>query len=907
MNLPLFKKQKDASYRPGKKGILYSPALPYLVSFFVPILVMLIIFAGKQIFPFGNRSFLRTDLYHQYAPFFQEYKDKLAHGESLYFTWDIGLGTNFMSLYAYYLSSPINFLLFFCPRGLVIEFITYGIVFRMALSSLTMTYYLNTHNHTARPAAALFGIFYGLSGYMAAYSWNIMWLDCLFLFPLIILGLERLIRQNRCLLYCFSLALCIYSNYYISIMVCMSVVLIFAVDLILLEPEDGNYVKRVFSFALYSLLAGGLASVMLFPEIAALSSTASGSVNFPSSVTSYFSMFDMLSRHLMNVEVEIGLDHWPNIYCGVAVLLFIPLYIMSRKVPFKEKAANLLLLVFFLLSFSLNILNFIWHGFHYPNSLPCRQSFVYIFLVLSMSFKGFLDVRRRTPKEIAVALVTAVGFVILAEKLGAEYTGTKGSSTNDDYYVWYTFYLSIGFLIIYGALTNAWIFAKKRFRPLIFFTVLVFTVIESTVNMSSTSVTTVNRSDYVKDDLTVRAITKDIDAVEGNSFYRMERTAYRTKNDGAWFDFRSVSIFSSMAYADLTAFYKKIGMESSTNAYGSMGQSWASLMLLGAKYSISMKELPENSLRRLFEQKDGVWVYENTYALPVGFLVEPQLSETWNNTDVNPAYNWNSLSQALTGKQLFIEQTDIADNTSTNVTVTVTDPGYLYIYVNKSGGPDKVKVTHEGTGKSKDFSNLGRSYFLPLDALNDVDTVEAGDVVRVANNAEDKTKNLTLTAWVLDESVLAEMYERLNETPLQVTRWDTTSIEGTVDVKKAGTMLFTIPCDKGWTAYVDGVAVEKEAYKDAFLSFPLSAGSHQVRIVYRPNGFIIGLLVSVVSLLLLFMIRLLEKQIALAKAKKEEEEARLAKEEMISEDDEALLEEEALFPEFREESDNDSP
>ena len=152
-------KQSKGREKKVYDSFLSRPCVPCLVSFFGTILVMLIVFFGNKLFPFGSRSFLRTDLYHQYAPFFQEYKDKLAHGESLYLTWDIGLGTNFISLYAYYLSSPINWLLFICPRSLVIEFITYGIVLRMALSSLTMTWYLNRHNHIHRAAASLFGIF----------------------------------------------------------------------------------------------------------------------------------------------------------------------------------------------------------------------------------------------------------------------------------------------------------------------------------------------------------------------------------------------------------------------------------------------------------------------------------------------------------------------------------------------------------------------------------------------------------------------------------------------------------------------------------------------------------------------------------------------------------------------------
>jgi uncharacterized membrane protein YfhO len=47
---------------------------------------------------------------------------------------------------------------------------------------------------------------------------------------------------------------------------------------------------------------------------------------------------------------------------------------------------HLALLLIMILSFNINVLNFIWHGFHFPNQLPYRNSFVYIFLILSMAY-----------------------------------------------------------------------------------------------------------------------------------------------------------------------------------------------------------------------------------------------------------------------------------------------------------------------------------------------------------------------------------------------------------------------------------------------------------------------------------------------------------------------------------------
>ena len=119
---------------PGsRKWTLVRPWDGLVVAFLAPMIIMLIIFAQRGIFPFGEESFLRTDMYHQYAPFFSEFRNKLAQGESLLYSWNVGMGVNFSALYAYYLASPLNWLLVLCPEKLVIEFMTYMIVLKTGL------------------------------------------------------------------------------------------------------------------------------------------------------------------------------------------------------------------------------------------------------------------------------------------------------------------------------------------------------------------------------------------------------------------------------------------------------------------------------------------------------------------------------------------------------------------------------------------------------------------------------------------------------------------------------------------------------------------------------------------------------------------------------------------------------
>ena len=116
-----------------------------LAAFLVPLLVILIICIDHEVYPFGEQCILDIDMYHQYCPFFTELMEKIKNGGSAYYSWDIGLGADFVSLYAYYLASPLNWLLAICPADHVIEFMTILIVLKIALSGLTFTHYLLAH------------------------------------------------------------------------------------------------------------------------------------------------------------------------------------------------------------------------------------------------------------------------------------------------------------------------------------------------------------------------------------------------------------------------------------------------------------------------------------------------------------------------------------------------------------------------------------------------------------------------------------------------------------------------------------------------------------------------------------------------------------------------------------------
>lgn len=200
------------------------------------------------------------------------------------------------------------------------------------------------------------------------------------LHPAVMYGMEALVEKEKTLPYLLALALCILTNYYISIIICIFLVLWFILLNFLRVPESfPALLKRTGRFVLASLLAGGLAAVLLVPEYMALMKTASAESTFPKNWFQYFSVAEVLERMLPSVKTEQALEHWSNIYAGCLSLLLIPLYLLNQKIKAREKTVVVIALSLLLASFTLNVPNYIWHGLHYPNSLPCRQS-------LSLSF-----------------------------------------------------------------------------------------------------------------------------------------------------------------------------------------------------------------------------------------------------------------------------------------------------------------------------------------------------------------------------------------------------------------------------------------------------------------------------------------------------------------------------------------
>lgn len=221
-------------------------------------------------YPFGGKSILITDLNQQYVEFHAALYDMVNPGSSLLFTWDTGLGMNFLGLLAYYLASPFTLLLFCFPRAMLTEAILFIISMKLAASALTFSLWLaQAPRHWRRGQPAVRRPVRGWAGYGVTYCFNLMWLDGMVLLPLVALAARRVFDKGRIGAFTAALTVLFLANFYIAYVVGIFTFLLY-LGWLLACREDRRPVRRLGAFFAGTALAAGLATFLLLPTLSAL-------------------------------------------------------------------------------------------------------------------------------------------------------------------------------------------------------------------------------------------------------------------------------------------------------------------------------------------------------------------------------------------------------------------------------------------------------------------------------------------------------------------------------------------------------------------------------------------------------------------------------------------------------------
>lgn len=875
------------NFKAGKKSLknnilLYNrkgeTRIYLILSFLLPFIIIWFFFAQNEVHPFGDKQILVTDLWHQYYPFFRIEHEKLKNLSSFFYSWDTGLGTNFISLMSYYAASPLNFLAVFFPIEYSRDVLTLFLTIKIGCAGLFFAIFLKHTFNKNDISITAFALCFALCNYIMGYYWNIIWMDTVALLPLVVLGTVKLYKEGKFKLYVISLALSLMTSFYIGLFTCIFTVMVFGALVIIDWGGFKNAFKRLGQIAGATVIGIGMGAVILLPAFLGLMLTNSVDNQFPDIVTFYEPWLKMISA-VIGFQEPTAKEGLPNFYCGMFAVILLGVFIRSRKVKIREKIITVIYLAFIIVSCNMNVLNYMWHGFHFTNMLPYRFSFLLSFILLAAGYRAFIIIKEEANIFDIIAM-SAMTFIIAL----VSYRDQTEKALISSVIVCFIF---VAAMIVYERkLIN-----EKALNIAVFAVCFVEMGMNASLGVKTVSVTTY--SIYPRDN---DAITSLIDSVEENDsgFYRLETTTNYTINDPALYGYKGVSQFSSTANVNVTNLMQGLGLFASAagNRYYYNQNTAVINMFLNLKYIISTESY-SGDLTYLdpMAEKDGVSLYQNNHWLPLGFTVENSILD-YDGGSFMQFENQNELFKLATGiDEDVLVKVDVKDVGHKGLNVVKTGYGnynfqynaasdgsndcYLkYNYTVQTDGP--VYATFDFTDinsvkiKSGDTvlhtQNTGK--YINIFAAGDF---KAGDVVTFQANVDDqKSGNGTIYVYQINEDVFERGYEKLKSGGLNITEYDDTHINGTITAAEDCIMYTSIPYDGGWKAYVDGKETEVKALKDALVCLPISAGEHTIELKYCPPGFAAGLAITIASIGILVVLWIFEPRLKKVFSKKSE-------------------------------------
>ena len=854
------------------------------LSFGFTFLAFLILMIVKGFAPFGDSSMLYSDAYHQYYPFFVAFRRALRSGESLLYSWDVGLGMDYLGLIAYYLASPLNLLSVLLPEGWTLAYFSFLVPLKLSLASMFFALFLKKIYGKEDLGLSLFGCFYGLCAWSLAYLWNIMWLDTFALLPLVMLGMVSLLTERKFLLYTLSLFLSILSNYYIGLFTCIFVLLSFFCYEICRWNGFKKFFIDLLLMGLFSALAICMTAALELPALAALQTTQSSVNSFPQGFRlniadedTWKGLLDAMRQVAgnMNGGLEPSFkEGLPNLYCGLFANAFGILFFFHRNIRIRDKICCLLLLAFFNVSFIIRQLDYIWHGFHFTNMIPYRFSFLYSFVLLYMAYRAYLLKEDFKVWQIIAAGVLAIGLAACSDsRLDTMYLAYNGA-----------FLLLYLFVLLYPHLfkrpfvledeeevadnpqTNMLHTSQCKSILLI---VIALELVLNLINFGAAFPGTTTAFYPRGKEYSASMIRYMHEREWGELFFRAETTHSQTLNDGALNNYHGISTFTSSANVRVTEFMKRLGYgaKNTYNRYCYEESSPVADLFLGIKYMIERSnQVEENPYFQDLHSYGDVHLLKNTAYLPLGFLAEPELANLSFAGDDNNFTFQNQLFQTATGLEDYVwyhMYGNVLTITAADATVSDMTPGGYCTYTTDSTGGRinyQYQVTMDGfmcvdldLSERNDFTLwlngnelYSENYSLPQ--MLAVSQVKVGDVVDVALSCDAyESGNMQISAAILDETAFRKGYEVLNRSVLELTDFTTTRLSGTIQCDRDGLLYTSIPQNGNWRVYVDGKAAETVLVGEAMTAVYLEEGYHEVIFRYRNPAFTIGCLISLLS------------------------------------------------------------
>ncbi|WP_275940120.1 YfhO family protein [Ligilactobacillus salivarius] len=370
----------------------------YILSFLIPMLMLVITFALAKVYPFGNNTAVVGDMKNQYAAILTYGKENFFNIHKLLYSNSLALGGNFYPVLTYYLLSPINLIALFFSNKYIPLFYLINICLNAGFIGLTTHIFLlkskfinkyvdeTISEEIVNVLRLIFSTIFTLSTFYVQYSHTIMWFDAIIFFPLVLLGYEQLVSSNKVILYCISLILLILSNYYIGVMVLvflLGVTFFWIILSLICKKKCLSIMKKSIYLLLYTILPIGVGSIVLLPSF--LGQQAVYQEKYQFSLDKIYPLRDSLGSLLNG---NINNTDMPMLYTSIFTLIAVTVFFVSNKIDLKIKIPVFVAIILLLISTWIKGLYMIWHAFSMPNGYSQRETYIILIVLVIIGYIG---------------------------------------------------------------------------------------------------------------------------------------------------------------------------------------------------------------------------------------------------------------------------------------------------------------------------------------------------------------------------------------------------------------------------------------------------------------------------------------------------------------------------------------
>lgn len=612
----------------------------YLKIFFISIIIGIISFFPIYIH-FEGQLMDYGDYFLQYVPFIKEMKRMLLSG-SLSWSWNSFLGDNFIGAYSYYtVFNPFAWFVMLFPDKYILYGTLIATLLKLGLSSVLSLMYFKffcKKEHTAYIGALL----YTFSGFTLVNTNFYFFLDVVALFPLLLYGLENLIRNKKRNWFVFAVFINAIINYYFFVSSVFIVILYVVFRLNLYKISSWKkYWKTFIDISFSAVLGTTLAAIALIPSFFAIMGSGKAMESIGNTMIPYYWPQNILERIKILVSpIESGRYHaffdssaWSStgIYLPIFGVYCVVLWILRKKDWLKKLTILLVICLF------IPCLNAVFNLFSSTDYTRWLYGLVLLFsLITALQIEHFEETEFQK-KDIKIFYLIAIftGLLLLIptaiyvlELFGISLVNIFCSVTQTDLFMGYKNLFIILILTLLNYLV-LFLYIKGHINKR---NVYKSVVIMCTLNFFSYNYMNFDLHATEYSDLYYyqKAMVEGEEKNEVSYEYRIDYPP-QIANYSMFKNMPSINYYNSLQNSESSRFASEVGIASDIKdtillVPSNMRAELDSLLSVKYYYDYDGDESLPSSFELLNVEK-GVSVYENLNYIPMGFTYENYILE----------------------------------------------------------------------------------------------------------------------------------------------------------------------------------------------------------------------------------------------------------------------------------------